>query len=208
MSSKTDFSQIVSSEMRKLSKDDCNGALPYLLLTSKSESIVRDLLAFRLHEKFQGKNYVVAREWSRADIAVLAPVLGEGTKQFKDPKAIIEIKMVAAPGKDNKNVYMHFERLERQLRNRKVKWKAAECFGLLAVRIFSETYLNSTSAFDEVIGYREDSLKPLPDLDSAVMNRAKDLRLSLAKQGTGTLMCGEEKVLQARVSLKWWLFSL
>ena len=99
-----DFGQIISSVMDNLSKDDCDGALPYLLLTSKSESIVRDLLAFRLHEKFQGKNYVVAREWSRTDIAVLAPVLGEGTKQFKDPKAIIEIKMVAAPGKDNKNV--------------------------------------------------------------------------------------------------------
>jgi hypothetical protein len=40
------------------------------------------------------------------------------------------------------------------------------------------------------------------------MDRTKDLRLSLAKQETGTLMCGEEKVLQATVSLKGWLFSL
>jgi len=47
----TDFRQIISSKMRELSKDDSNGALPYLLLTSKSESVVRDLLAFLLHIK-------------------------------------------------------------------------------------------------------------------------------------------------------------
>jgi hypothetical protein len=34
------------------------------------------------------------------------------------------------------------------------------------------------------------------------MDRAKDLCLSLAKQETGTLMCGEEKVLQATVNRK------
>jgi hypothetical protein len=88
--------------MDSLSKGDCGGALTYLLLTSKSESIVRDLLAFRPHKKFPGKHYAVAREWRRMDIAVLAPVLGEGTKQFKDLKATIEIKMVAAHGKNRR----------------------------------------------------------------------------------------------------------
>lgn len=58
----TSFGKIILQTMRQLSKKDFDGALPYLLLTFKSESIVRDLLAFRLHEKFQGKHYAVARE--------------------------------------------------------------------------------------------------------------------------------------------------
>lgn len=76
-----DFGQIISSVMGNFSKDDCDGALPYLLSTSKSESIVRDILAFRLHKQFQGKNYAVAREWSRTDVAVLAPVFKEGRSE-------------------------------------------------------------------------------------------------------------------------------
>ena len=204
--------------MSSLSKQDFEGALPYLLSTSKSESIIRDLLAFRLHEKFQGKHYAVAREWSykkkqtkprgRADIAIFASSEKGKNKHFKKPPiAILEAKMVAAPGKKGKSVIRHINSLADQLVKRK-RWSNAERFGLLAVRIFKETYPNSTSAFDEVIGYRKNSLKLPPDLDPIVMDRAKDLRLSLVKQGTGTLICGEEKVLQARVSLKWWLFSL
>jgi hypothetical protein len=71
------FKKNIIQIMRRLSEKDFEGALPYLLLTSKSESIVRDLLAFRLHKQFQGKNYAVAREWIRTDIAVLAPALGK-----------------------------------------------------------------------------------------------------------------------------------
>ena len=104
----TDFGKEISSVLSSMSKRDFEGALPYLLLTSKSESIVRDVLVFRLHEKFRGKNYAVAREWSRTDITVLAPVLREGTRQFEDPKAIIEIKMVAAPAKGKKGISKTF----------------------------------------------------------------------------------------------------
>ena len=112
----TDFGKKISSVLSSMSKRDFEGALPYLLLTSKPESIVRDVLVFRLHEKFRGKNYAVAREWSRTDIAVLAPVLREGTRQFEDPKAIIEIRMVAAPAKGKKGISLcrHLAKIARE----------------------------------------------------------------------------------------------
>jgi hypothetical protein len=206
----TSFGKIILQTMRQLSKKDFDGALPYLLLTSKSESIVRDLLAFRLHEKFQGKNYVVAREWSRTDITVLAPVLRKETKQFEDPKAIIEIKMVAAPGKDNKNIHKHLTDLQFQLKERKKRkdrWTNTECFGLFVVRDFRETSPNSTSAFNgKFIKSKRESLSSNPNFHRSVEVLAKELKLSWAKPRT--LKCGEDKWLQATVNLKWWLLSL
>jgi hypothetical protein len=202
-----DFGQIISSVMDNFSKDDCDGALPYLLLTSKSESIVRDLLAFRLHKQFRGKNYAVAREWIRTDIAVLAPVLVGKTKQFKAPKAIIEIKMVAAPGKENRNIHKHLKKLQCQLRDRKDKWPNAECFGLFVVRVFREASLNSTSAFNKkFIKSKRESLSANPSFHRSVDARAKELNLRQVNQKC--LACGEDKIFKARVNLELWLYSL
>jgi len=152
------FKKNIIQIMNRLSEKDFEGALPYLLLTSKSESIVRDLLAFRLHKQFQGKNYAVAREWSWTDIAVLVPVLGKKQSSLKTPKAIIEIKMVAAPGKNATAINKPITSLGRQLKSNKKKWPNAECFGLLAVRSFRETSLDSTLKFDGVIKHRKKAL--------------------------------------------------
>lgn len=203
------FKKDIIQILDRLSSEDCEGALPYLLLTSTSENTVQGLLAFRVQELFQEKNYkryVVAREWCDTDIAVLTP-LREKANQFKDPKAIIEIKMVAAPGKNATAVIKPILSLARQLKSRKTKWPNAECFGLLVVRNFRETSLNSTSEFDGVIKHRKKGLKSSPDLyRTVVMNRIKALCPSWVKQGS--LMCGKEKVLRATVNLRWWLFSL
>lgn len=45
--------------------------LAYLALTSKIEHPVRDRLAWALHCRLEPMGYVVAREWSRADLAIL-----------------------------------------------------------------------------------------------------------------------------------------
>ena len=212
MSKMTNFRKIITQTMGELSKKDFDGALPYLMLTSKSESVMRDLLAFRLQRKLQPAEhqingpYAVAREWKRADIVVPTPNGPRRYDSFKTPKVIIEIKMVAAPGKNGKAVIGQINSLADQLGNRKKQWRNAELFGLLAVRIFSEAHPNSTSAFDEVIIHRKKSLKPVMDLDRTVKNEAKQLGFLWAKPRT--FVCGEDKFLRATVNLKWWLFSL
>jgi hypothetical protein len=201
------FKKKIIQIISRLSEKDFDGALPYLMLTSKSESIVRDLLAFRLHKQFRGKNYAVAREWIRTDIAVLAPVLVGKTEQFKAPKAIIEIKMVAAPGKDDKNIDKHLKALTSQLKKREKIWRNAECFGLLVVRDFRETSRNSTSAFNErFIKSKGVSLRSNPNFHLSVKSLMKKSNLRQVKRKR--LVCGEDKILKARVSLKLWLFSL
>jgi len=138
------------------------------------------------------------------DIAILAS-RGRGKKKlFKEPIAILEVKMVATPANGNA-VSRTIVSLERQLNERKKNWPNAKCFGLLAVRICGETFDDSTLAFNEVILSREKGLKPAPDLDRTLKNLAKQPNLSWAKPRT--LVCGKDKFLQATVNLKWWLFS-
>lgn len=57
--------------------------LAYLALTSKAEAPIRDRLAFALHRSI-GKEYLVAREWDRVDLAILSP--------SQIPLALIELK--------------------------------------------------------------------------------------------------------------------
>lgn len=56
--------------LASVSHDFADDELAYLALTSKAELPVRDRIAWRLQQEL-GEAYVVAREWRRADIAVL-----------------------------------------------------------------------------------------------------------------------------------------
>jgi hypothetical protein len=62
------------------------GELAYLAVTSKVEFPVRDRLAWELHQKLEDPSLLVAREWKRADVAVVregdAVVLIEGTALY------------------------------------------------------------------------------------------------------------------------------
>lgn len=63
--------------LASLSYDFADDELAYLALTSRAGLPVRDRVAWRLQQEL-GQDYVVAREWRRADVAVLvgeAPVL-------------------------------------------------------------------------------------------------------------------------------------
>jgi hypothetical protein len=67
-------SKVVSAlamTLASLSSDFAENELAYLALTSKAELPVRDRIAWRLQQELSD-SYVVAREWRRADIAVLA----------------------------------------------------------------------------------------------------------------------------------------
>jgi hypothetical protein len=55
----------------------------YLMLTSKVELPIRDLIAWRLHERLD-PDYIVSREWKRCDLAILSK---EGS-----PLLLIEFK--------------------------------------------------------------------------------------------------------------------
>src|SRR5690348_7326338 len=60
------------------------GELAYLALTSKIEHPIRDRMAFYLHSKFSGAGSIVAREWKRVDLAVIA---SDGK-----PSCLVELK--------------------------------------------------------------------------------------------------------------------
>ena len=158
----TDFSQIVSSEMRELSKYDCNGALPYLSLTSKFENVVRDLLAFRLHKKFQEQKFqqeqglfAIAREKTfkkkKVDIAIFER---EQQETFKLPVAIIELKAVAQPT----TIVPFLEGLGNDLKNAKDNLRESHpdahptYLGLLLAREARALSPDRTGAFEEIIG--------------------------------------------------------
>jgi hypothetical protein len=58
--------------------------LAYLALTGKPELLIRDRLAFWLHEKVGSDQILVAREWLRTDLAILL--------RPKAPVCLIELK--------------------------------------------------------------------------------------------------------------------
>jgi len=132
---------------------------------------------------------------------------GNGTKKiFTEPKAVIEIKMVAAPAKGRKGVIKTFNSLMRQLKDKRSSCPNAECFGLMAVQVCPGMSDMNTRVFDEVILYRKDLLKSLSDLERTVRKLAG--RIDFSSINRGTLECGEERYLQAAVNLQWWLFAL
>ncbi len=59
--------------------------LSYLAVTSKIEITFRDRLAFLLHRDYFGAGYLVAREWERVDLAMVAPATGR-------PETLIDVK--------------------------------------------------------------------------------------------------------------------
>jgi len=219
----TDFSQIVSSEMRELSKYDCNGALPYLCLTSKYENVVRDLLAFRLHKKFQeGKFqqeqgwFAIAREKTftgkkpnkKVDIAIFKR--GQQETTFKLPVAIIELKVVAQPT----TIVPCLERLGNDLKNAKDNLRESHSnahptyLGLLLAREARALFPVRTGAFKEIIGKYE-LLEPDQDEDlRAVYSQCKGGTQSLSRKGSDKLCCGNDDYFGVSVDIKWWLYSL
>lgn len=78
-----DFSAVVGEELARLDRLFGVGELAFLALTSKVELPVRDRLAFALHKRLP--HLLVAREWRRVDLAVLA-------QDGKTPEMLLEAK--------------------------------------------------------------------------------------------------------------------
>jgi hypothetical protein len=212
------FGSLISGVMRGLSGDDLNGALPYLSLTSKPENVVRDLLAFRLHKKFQEQKFqqelgwlAIAREKTftkkRVDIAIF-----EGGQQepFNLPVAIIELKAVAQPT----TIVPHLGALDNDLNDAKDNLRKScrdahpTYLGLLLAREARALSPDRTGAFKEIIGKYE-LLKPEQngELD-VVYAQCKEGTQSLRLEDSGELCCGNDDYIGVSVDLKWWLYSL
>lgn len=222
------FRKIITDELKHISENDLDGALPYFMLTSKSESVVRDLLAVRLHRRLlrmKGGNskYAVAREWSfskrqkesgrgrRVDIAILA-LSGRGSERaFKKPRAIIEIKMVAAPSqvfshdKVKGGVQGAVQSLRRQLKS--VGQDGLKRFGLLVVRTCPKISDEVTKAFDEIILSRKRMLKgPSASEIKSMVDRLARKDFSIDE--SNVLSLGKDEYIPASVDLHWWLLHL
>jgi hypothetical protein len=79
--------------------------LAYLALTSKIEIPIRNKWAYLLHKKL-GEDFVVSREWRRADLAILESVPVSKKTKILVPRCLIELKaMYTFEGlpKENKN---------------------------------------------------------------------------------------------------------
>ncbi len=204
--------------MNNLSKDDCDGALPYLSLTSKFENVVRDLLAFRLHKKFQEHKFQQERGWfaiarektfkkKKVDIAIF-----EGGQQeaFKLPVAIIELKVVAQPT----TIVPHLMDLDNDLNDAKDNLRESRpdahptYLGLLLAREARALFPDRTGVFKEIIGKYE-LLKPEQDTTLRdVYSQCDEGTRNMSRKGSGKVCCGSDDYIGASVDLSWWLYSL
>jgi hypothetical protein len=75
----------VKSTFNEFRRYEAADELSYLAVTSKIEIPFRDRLAFLLHRDHFDAGYLVAREWDRVDLAIVAPATGR-------PETLIEVK--------------------------------------------------------------------------------------------------------------------
>jgi hypothetical protein len=216
----TKFGNLISEVMSGLSKHAFDGALPYLSLTSKFENVVRDLLAFRLHKKFQEQKFqqehgwfAIARERTFTKKKVDIAIFERGQQEtFKLPVAIIELKAVAQP----RTIVPHLEDLYNDLKSAKKNLRNSHpdahptYLGLLLAREARALFPDRTRAFEEIIG-KYKLLRPEQDRElRAVYSQCAERAQSLNLEGVSSdkLCCGNDDYIGASVELKWWLFSL
>lgn len=216
----TNFGHVISSAMHGLSKDDFDGALPYLMLTSKFESVIRDRLAFCLHQSLQPTNhqtqgrYAVGREKTfgrkkrkKVDIVILERV-DSGQQRVPDrPVAILEVKAVAVPRK----AVAFLDKLKGDLDGARKSVSEFDVstgyFGLLLAREACELDQISTERNKTIVKYElldSPQKNELSDEYRKVIEKLGRLNLSLVS--SDKFHCGED--LGATVNLKWWLFAL
>lgn len=193
---------------------------PNLSLTSKPENVVRDLLAFRLHKKFQEQKFqqelgwfAIAREKTftkkRVDIAIFE----RGQQEtFNLPVAIIELKAVAQPT----TIVPHLKKLGDDLKEAKKYLGKSHAdahptyLGLLLAREARALFHNRIGAFKEIIGKYE-LLGPEQDreLRAVYYQCAEEAQsLNLEVVSSDKLCCGNDDYIGASVNLRWWLYSL
>jgi hypothetical protein len=179
---------------------------------------VRDLLAFRLHKKFQEQKFQQALGWfaiardttfrkKRVDIAIFE----RGQQEtFNFPVAIIELKAVAQPT----TIVPHLKRLSDDLREAKESVCNSHAdahpayLGLLLAREARALSPDRTGKFEEIIGKYE-LLKPEQDRElDVVYAQCKEETQSLSLEGFGELCCGNDDYIEASVDLRWWRYSL
>jgi len=66
-----DFRSLLRDALQNIGDEFAPDALAYLALTSKPEFVIRDQLAFHLHRQLADDGLISAREWKRADLALL-----------------------------------------------------------------------------------------------------------------------------------------
>jgi hypothetical protein len=101
--------------------------LAYLALTSKVEFVIRDHLAWQLHQKLSASGLEVAREWRRIDLAVL----NDGT-----PVLCVQLKaMYTSDAVFGRNVdaYLAAMRADDAKSRKAAHGARTEMFGLLVV---------------------------------------------------------------------------
>lgn len=127
----------LSQALAAISCEFRENELAYLALTTKVELPFRDRIAFRLHQDYAPAGCIVAREWNRIDLAVLA---SDGS-----PLCLVELKaMYTFDAMGNLRFFTDATTADEQKARQKAG-EATSVFSLLLVthldRLVPEAYL-------------------------------------------------------------------
>ena len=181
------FKKSIIQIMRLLPEKDFEGALPYLMLTSKCEHIFRDLLAIWLRRNFHKSNakqrYEVVREKRFRRKTVDLAILQQRSKKSWDNVAILEMKYVATAT----TVITGCKKLNSDLEKAKTNVKLSGAYpaylGLLLAREAREVRPGSADGFADIIGKYKcltpRQTKKLPGIYAKVLHEAKSRGLKI-----------------------------
>ncbi|MCC6140184.1 MAG: hypothetical protein IT389_06155 [Nitrospira sp.] len=183
--------------------DKKRGELAYLALTSKPEFVIRDRLAWELHNKQLPPEFIVAREWKRIDIAILR-------KQDKPtPASLIQLKtwslftFIDEAQKHFLEVCKDIDKCEK---------KGKEC---LVYALVLATHIGARlpdKRYDGVVKYRRGWGKAIKDHGSSEKVKAQAIESTIAALKNFKLYAerGEieaGKAFGAKVSILYWLIQ-
>lgn len=116
--------------------------LAYLAATCKFESPFRDRVAFQIYKSLYRREFIVAREWNRVDIAIL--------RDDTTPLCFVELKAAYDFDILSNNTWLSAALLKDQTKNVKLVSDTTSCFSFLII-----THINGIVAdkFCKVIKY-------------------------------------------------------
>lgn len=130
---KSDFVQLIRNHIDKLKNEFEPGELAYYGLTSKTETFIRDRLAFSLQVESAHK-WLIGREWGgRVDLAILDPT--------RKPLLLVEAKAMHASGAWDGEEYYGKDRilLDNEIVSREKQGKYQSPLGQVAKDLLRRT---------------------------------------------------------------------
>lgn len=201
-----DFGPILHDELKGIHELFEPDELAYLALTSKVELPIRDRLAFALYRRLDQN--LVAREWNRVDLAVLADD-GKTAEMLLEAKALYTFDLIG----DDAWVDRYPQKVRRDVASLRARSDLVDRTQLFALVLATHPIAEAGSHLRQVAKYARDVGKAIAALgDAATVLREADRAIRAALPETSEIFCTGEipggSAYGVEIGVPYWLIAV